>query len=61
MVSPKKEPPEPPEPCPGCGDQPPTTQDQNVTEHEDGAVVGDIVCANCGTYRTRTVIETEED
>lgn len=46
--SPTMDPPEPPEPCLGCGEQLTSVEAVNEQKHDDGAVTADLACPACG-------------
>lgn len=46
--SPKMNPPDPPEPCENCNEMLDDVEPINEQMRDDGAVVGDMACPNCG-------------
>lgn len=59
--TPTKDPPEPPAPCPDCGDKPPDVESVNVEHYENGGKTVDIVCQNCGyTIEANRLVQMPE-
>ncbi len=59
--TPTKDPPEPPAPCPDCGDKPPDVESVNVEHYENGGKTADIICQNCGyTIEANRLVQMPE-
>ena len=59
--TPKLEPPEPPAPCPECDERLKRLETKNRTEHEGGAVTGDLACPECGEIVDENALLREPD